>query len=90
MSNRKGPPPPLGSHPSGIDITEPKHALNTKDWIETPKEFSEAFTSNSAMNRRKKIDHTYQQVGNVLTWERYITFGYHVHDYCFQYETPCE
>ena len=34
--------------------------------------------------------HAYQQVGNVSTRERYITFGYHVYDYCFQFEIQWE
>ena len=42
------------------------------------------------MTRRKEIDHTYQQVGNASTWERYVTFGYHVYDHCIQFETEWE
>jgi hypothetical protein len=81
ISNGLEPPPPLGSQPNGIDITDPKPAFNTEDWIEIPRRFPEAFTSHSGMTRRKKNDHAYQQVGNASTWERYITLGYHAFDY---------
>ena len=90
MSNGKGPPPPLGSHPNGIDNANPKFAFNTEDWIETPRPFSKALTSDSAMTRRKENDHAYQQVGNASTWERHITFEYHVYDFYFQLETQWE
>jgi hypothetical protein len=81
MSNGTGSPPPLGSHPNGIDITDPKYAYNTEDWIKTPGQFDHALTSESLMTSRKD---------NGSTWERYITFGYHVYDYCFQFETQWE
>jgi hypothetical protein len=58
---------PLGSHPNGIDITDPKYAFDTKAWINTPRQLSKAFTSDSAMTRRKKNDHAYQQVDNAST-----------------------
>ena len=101
MSNGTGPPPPLGSHPNGIDITDPKYAFNTEDWIETQGKSDPAITSESPMidpaitrespmTRRKENDYAYQQVGNASTWERYITFGYHVHDHCFQFKTKWE
>jgi hypothetical protein len=66
MSNGTGPPPPLGSHPNGIDITDPNYAFNTEDCNETPGQFSQALTSESLMTRRKENDHAYQQVGNTL------------------------
>ena len=87
MFNGTGSPPPLGSHPNGIDITDPKYEFNTEDWIETPGQFDHAITSESPMTARKENDHAYKQVGNASTWERYITFGYHVYDHCFQFET---
>ena len=90
MSNGTGPPPPLGSHPNGIDITNPKYAFNTEDWIETLGQFNHALISESPMTRCMENDHAYQQVGNALMWERYITFGYHVYDHCFQFETQWE
>ena len=77
MSNGTGPPPPLGSHPNGIDITDPKYAFITEGWIEPPGQFNHALTSKSLMTRCKENDHAYQQVGNASRWETYITFGYH-------------
>jgi hypothetical protein len=90
MSNGTGPPPPLGSHPNGIDITDPKYAFNTEDWIETPRQFPETFINGTTMTIRKENDSAYQKVGNASTWERYITFGYHAYDHCFQFETQWE
>ncbi|KAI2499330.1 hypothetical protein MHU86_15174 [Fragilaria crotonensis] len=90
MSIGTGPPPPLGSHPNGIDITDPKYAFNTEDWIETPRQFPEAFINGTTMTLRKENDFAYQKVGNPSTWERYITFGYHAYDHCFQFETQWE
>ena len=90
MSIGTGPPPPLGSHPNGIDITNPKYAFNTEDWIETPRQFPEAFINGTTMTLRKENDFAYQKVGNPSTWERYITFGYHAYDHCFQFETQWE
>ena len=60
------------------------------DWIKTPRQFPDKLTSNSIMTRCKGNDNAYQQVGHVSTWERYITFGYHVYDHCFQFETQWE
>jgi hypothetical protein len=90
MSKGTGPPPPLGSHPNGIDITDPKYAFNTEDWIETPGQFDQALTSESLMTRLRENDHAYQQVGNASTLERYFTFAYHVYDHCFHFETHWE
>jgi hypothetical protein len=90
MSNGTGPPPPLGSHPNSIDITDSKYAFNKEDWIETPRQFYEALTCDSIMTRCKENDHEYQQVGEALTNEKCITFGYHVYDHCFQFETQWE
>jgi len=90
MSNGTGPPPPLGSHPNGIDITDPKYAFNTEDWIEPPMQFPEAFINDTTMTLRKENDFAYQKVGNPSTWERYITLGYHAYDHCFQFETQWE
>ena len=70
MSNGTGPPPPLGSYPNGIDITDPKYAFNTEDWIETPGQFDHALTSKAPVTRCKENDHAYHQVGNASTWER--------------------
>jgi hypothetical protein len=42
------------------------------------------------MTLRKENDFAYQKVGNPSTWERYITFGYHAYDHCFQFETQWE
>ncbi|KAI2511594.1 hypothetical protein MHU86_2848 [Fragilaria crotonensis] len=90
MSNGTGPPPPLGSHPNGIDLTDPKYAFNTEDWIETPRQFPETFINGTTMTLRKENDSAYQKVGNASTWERYITLGYHAYDHCFQFETQWE
>ncbi|KAI2494418.1 hypothetical protein MHU86_20101 [Fragilaria crotonensis] len=92
MSNGTEPPPPLGSHPNGIDITVPKYAFNTEDWIEIPRQFPEAFINGTTMTLlRKENDSAYQKVRNTSTWERYITLGYHhAYDHCFQFETQWE
>jgi hypothetical protein len=90
MSNGMGPPLPLGSHPNSIDITDPKYAFIIEDWIKTLGQFDHAITSKSPMIRRKENDHAYQQVGNVSTLKKYITFGYHVYDHCFQFKTQWE
>ena len=90
MSNGTGPPPPLGSHPNGIDLTDPKYAFNTEDWIETPRQFPEMFINGTTMTLRKENDSAYQKVGNASTWERYITVGYHAYDHCFPFETQWE
>ena len=90
MSNGMGSPQPLGSHPNGIDITDPMYAFNTEDLIKAPGQFDHAITSKSLMTRHKENDHAYQQVGNASTWERYITLRYHVYDHCFQFETQWE
>jgi hypothetical protein len=42
------------------------------------------------MTRHKENDYAYQQVGNTLLWERYITFGYHIYDLRFLFETQGE
>jgi hypothetical protein len=90
MSMGTGPPPALGSHSNGIDITDPKYAFNTDDWIETTSQFPEAFINGTTMTLRKENDSAYQKVGNASTWERYITLGYHAYDHCFQFETQWE
>ncbi|KAI2505072.1 hypothetical protein MHU86_9348 [Fragilaria crotonensis] len=90
MSNGTGPPPPLGSHPNGIDLTDPKYEFNTEDWIETPRQFPETFINGTTMTLRKENDSAYQKVGNASTWEKYITLGYHAYDHCFQFETQSE
>ncbi len=90
MSIGTGPPPSLGSHPNGIDIADPKNAFNTEDWIQIPRQFPEALINGTTMTLCKENDSVYQKIGNALTWERYITLGYHAYDHCFQFETQWE
>jgi hypothetical protein len=63
----------------------PKTGSKPRD--NSPKRF---FINGTTLTLRKENDFAYQKVGNPSTWERYITFGYHAYDHCFQFETQWE
>ena len=42
------------------------------------------------MTSRTTNDLAYRSVGNATTWNRYILFGYHSYDHCFQFDTQWE
>ena len=87
MIGGTGPPPPLGDHPNGINISYPDYSFDTDIWHEPPKETNESFINNDTMTLRSNNDTAYKTIGNATTWHRYITFGYHSYDHCFQFDT---
>jgi hypothetical protein len=87
MSGGTALPPPLGDHPHGIDISHPNYAFDSVIWHSPPATTDDSFTTAANLNRRKTSDEVYETVGNPTTWHRYITFGYHVYDHCFQFDT---
>jgi hypothetical protein len=90
MIRGTGPPPPLGSHPNGIDISHPNYVIDSVNWHEPPIQFAEQFKNPDTMNLRATNDIAYKIVGNPTTWNRYILFGYHAYDHCFQFDTQWE
>lgn len=87
MIGGTGPPPPLEDHPNGINISYPDYSFDTDIWHEPPKETNESFINNDTMTLRSNNDTAYKTIGNATTWHRYITFGYHSYDHCFQFDT---
>lgn len=85
-----GPPPPLGDHPNGIDISHPSYAIDSVNWHEPPKQFAKEFITPVTMTLRANNGLAYKTVGNPTTWNRYIAFGYHSYDHCFQFDTQWE
>ena len=90
MSGGTAPPPPLGDHPHGIDISHPNYAFDSVIWHSPPTLLNEGFTTADTLQLRTSNDSVYHTVGNPTTWHRYITFGYHVYDHCFQFDTQWE
>ena len=90
MIGGAGPPPPLGDHPNGINISHPNYLFSSVNWHETPRQFTEGHNNNNTMTLCMKNDTAYKSVGNPITWNTYITFGYHAYNYCFQFETQWE
>jgi hypothetical protein len=90
MIGGTGPPPPLGDHPNGIDISHPNYLFDSVNWHETPKQFNEGHVNADSMTLRTKNDMAYKSVGNPTTWNQYVSFGYHAYDHCFQFETQWE
>ena len=90
MTRGTGPPPPLGDCPHGIDISHPNYAIDSDIWHEPPKQFPETFNNPAIMTARTKNDLAYKVVGNATTWNRYVLFGYHAYDHCFQFDTQWE
>ena len=90
MARGTGPPPPLGDHPNGIDVSHPNYAIDSVNWHEPPKQFSENYMNTASMTLRTTNDSAYKIVGNATTWNRYVLFGYHAYDHCFQFDTQWE
>ena len=90
MTGGTGPPPPLGNHPNGIDISHPNYAFTTDTWHEPPRQFPESFINSATMTLRTTNDSAYKKVGNPTTWNRYLILGYHAYDHCFQFDTQWE
>ena len=90
MAIGAGPPPPLGDHPHGIDVSHPTYAIDSVNWHEPPKQFSENHMNAASMTLRTTNDSAYKIVGNATTWNRYVLFGYHAYDHCFQFDTQWE
>ena len=90
MSGGTAPPPPLGDQPHGIDISHPNYAFDSVIWHPPPSLSNDGFTTADTLHLRTTNDSVYQTVGNPTTWHRYITFGYHVYDHCFQFDTQWE
>ena len=44
----------------------------------------------ASMTLRTTNDSAYKIVGNATTWNRYVLFGYHAYDHCFQFDTQWE
>jgi hypothetical protein len=87
MMRGPGPPPPLGSSPHGIDTNLPNYSFATDEWIDTPTLFPESFRNEDSAKTRHENDAAYLLVGNKSTWFKYVVFGYHCYDHCFQFET---
>jgi hypothetical protein len=90
MSAGTAPPPPLGDLPHGIDISHPNYAFDSVIWHPTPTTFNDGFNTEANIILRKTNDDVYQTVGNPTTWHRYVSFGYHAYDHCFQFDTQWE
>ena len=87
MTEGTGPPTPLGDHPNGVNISHPIYAIDSVNWHETPKQFSENYMNAASMTLRTTNDAAYKIVGNAHTWNHYTLFGYHAYDHCFQFDT---
>jgi hypothetical protein len=90
MIRGTGPPPPLGDHPNGIDISHPDYTFDSVNWHETPSQSTESHINDSTKTLRLENDTAYKSVGNPTTWNTYISFGYYAYDHCFQFETQWE
>ena len=90
MFRGTGPPPPLGDHPNGVDISHPNYSFDSVNWHEPPRQSTESHTNDSTMTLRLENDTAYKSIGNPTTWNTYISFGYHAYDHCFQFETQWE
>ena len=87
MAEGTGPPLPLGDYPNGVNISHPNYAIDSVNWHEPPEEFIEKHMNTASMTLRTTNDLAYKTVGNATSWNRYILFGYHAYDHCFQFET---
>ncbi|KAI2494126.1 hypothetical protein MHU86_20397 [Fragilaria crotonensis] len=85
MTRGTGPPPPLGDHPNGIDISLPPYAIDkVTTWHETPMQFSKNYMNTASMTLRTTNDSANKLVGNANAWNTYVLFGYHAYDqHCF-------
>ena len=90
MAEATGPPLPLGNYPNGVDISHPNYAIDSVNWHEPPKQFSEKYMNTASMTLRTTNDAAYKIVGNANTWNHYVLFGYHAYDHCFQFDTQWE
>ena len=90
MAEGTGPPLPLGNYPNGVDISHPNYAIDSVNWHEPPEQFAETYMNTASMTLRTTNDLAYKSVGNATSWNRYILFGYHAYDHCFQFETQWE
>jgi hypothetical protein len=50
MIRGTGPPPPLGDHPNGIDMSHPSYAIDGVQWHEPPTQFPESFNNSASVN----------------------------------------
>jgi hypothetical protein len=62
MIRGTGPPPPLGDHPNGIDISHPSYAIDGVQWHKPPTQFPESFNNSASVNLRLKNDSAYKAV----------------------------
>jgi hypothetical protein len=76
MAEATGPPPPLGSHSNGVDISHPNYAIDSVIWQEAPKQFSENHMNTASMTAKTSNDQVYKSIGNATTWNTYVLFGY--------------
>ena len=90
MTRGPGPPPPLGTHPNGIDIDHPKYLFYTEEWKKAPILKNERFRNAESVISRDQNDSDYFAIGNQTTWHMYVILGYHCYDDCFQFETQWE
>jgi hypothetical protein len=67
MAEATGPPPPLGSHPNGVDISHPNYAIDSVTWHEPPQQFSENHMNTASMTAKTSNDQAYKSVRNAIT-----------------------
>jgi hypothetical protein len=87
MARGAGPPPPLGDHPNGVDVSHPTYAIDSVNRHEPPKQFSKNYMNTASMTLRTTNDSYYKIIGNATTWNRFVLFGFHAYDHCFQFDT---
>jgi hypothetical protein len=72
MTRGTGPPPPLGDHPNGEDISHPIYAVDSIHWHETPKQFCNNYMNAASRTLRNTNYSAFKIVGNATTWNRRI------------------
>ena len=91
MMRGPGPPPPLGTHPNGIDIDQPNcYLFYTDEWKQAPTLKNESFRTSETVISCDQNDADYFSIGNQTTWHMYVTLGYDCYDDCFQFKTQWE
>jgi hypothetical protein len=72
--------------PPDIDISQPKYQFGGSEWSDPPTISCATEEQRAHYDQREIQDAQYKVVGNSVTWDLYITFGYYIYDDCFQFD----
>ena len=78
--------PLLDVVPPDIDISQPKYQFGGSEWADPPNTPCATEEQRAHYDQREIQDAQYKVVGNSVTWDLYITFGYYIYDDCFHFD----